>query len=115
MEALLVKSQDVKKCLKISCFVFTARYKHGWTLRSRDFQVFFLKVWPESKHDSKKFVSRMAVYSSPSPFTYKSCSLRGPSKHVVFSRKYPLHRYTLGVLTHITSWDQNLGSDETLM
>ena len=30
------------------------------------------------------------------------------------TRKYPLRRYILGVLTHTTAWDQNWGGDETL-
>ena len=33
---------------------------------------------------------------------------------LVVTRKYPLRRYILGVLTHTTAWDQNWGGDETL-
>ena len=29
-------------------------------------------------------------------------------------RKYPLHRYILGVLRHTTAWDRHWGGDETL-
>ena len=32
-------------------------------------------------------------------------------KSIVFTRKYPLRRYILGVLTHTTAWDQLLGGD----
>ena len=30
------------------------------------------------------------------------------------TRKYPLRRYILGVLTHTTAWDRHWGGDETL-
>ena len=32
----------------------------------------------------------------------------------VITRKYPLRGYILGVLMHITAWDQHFGDDETL-
>ena len=33
---------------------------------------------------------------------------------IYHTRKYPLHGYILGVLTHPTAWDQHWGGDETL-
>ena len=32
----------------------------------------------------------------------------------IATRKYLLHGYILGVLTHTTAWDQHWGDDETL-
>ena len=34
--------------------------------------------------------------------------------HYEITRKYPLRRYILGVLTHTTAWDQLWGGDRTL-
>merc|ERR1711928_233894 len=31
-----------------------------------------------------------------------------------YTRRYPLCRYILGVLTHTTAWDRHWGGDETL-
>ena len=33
---------------------------------------------------------------------------------VYFTRKYPLRRYILDMLTHATAWDRHWGGDETL-
>ena len=32
----------------------------------------------------------------------------------IYTRKYPLRGYILGVLTHTTAWDRHWGGDETL-
>ena len=38
--------------------------------------------------------------------------VKGPD--YIYTRKYPLRGYILGVLTHTTAWDQHWGGDETL-
>ena len=45
----------------------------------------------------------------PRPFAKLFCILG-----IVITRKYPLRRYFLGVLTHTTAWDRLWGDDENL-
>ena len=35
-------------------------------------------------------------------------------QYILLNRKYPLHRYILGVPTNTTALDQHLGGNETL-
>ena len=56
--------------------------------------------------------SKVFVYNTVHAYLKSSQIMKTGQKYV--TRKYPLRRYILGVLTHTTAWDRLWGGDYTL-